>query len=210
MAKNRGSDPLTSEFMRLMRAGDHNGAFSLIYAPANKICRGSLRTLGVKIEEEVQDVFHQVMLELFASAWARFNEECSILTFIYNIAYRRGIDGLRRGRGLAVPTGPAGSGGDGALDAEDPMDREADLNAIDVDLAICARRAASELRDQKPRWWEILLSRTAEAASDEELAETFGLSHGSFRNVLSQARKLLAELCKKHCGAADCTAVGGA
>lgn len=209
MAK-KDDDGLTADFMRLMRAGDHDKAFKMIYLPAKKICRGSLRTLGIKLEEDMEDVFQQVMLELFTSAWARFNGDCSILTFVYNIAYKRGVDLLRRRRGPAASTGTGAPTGDGSRDAEDPMERVEDLEAIDAEVAICARRAAAELREQKPKWWEMLLSRTTEASSDEELAEAFGLSHGSFRNVLSQARKLLAELCRKHCGADDCTAVGGA
>jgi DNA-directed RNA polymerase specialized sigma24 family protein len=91
MADKREPDRHTTEFMSLMRAGACNEAFSLIYKPAERASRGALRTLGVD-GDDAKEIFHQVLLELFASTWIRFKQECSILTLIYGMAYKRGVD----------------------------------------------------------------------------------------------------------------------
>ena len=209
MAGRRESVWLTAEFMSLMRAGKHNEAFDLIYSPAKRASRGALRTLGID-GEDVEDIFHQVLLELFASTWIRFKQECSILTLIYGMTYKRGVDLLRRRRGPGTPPGTPLPPGQTGQDADDPIEHIADPNTPDPDVALCAQAAAAELRERKPKWWEVLLARAMAAISDEELAEEFGMSHGALRTVLYEARKLLAELCRKHCGAPDCTALVGA
>jgi len=195
--------------MSQMRAGSHNEAFDLIYPPAKRATRGALRTLGID-GEDVEDIFHQVMLELFASTWIRFKEECSILTLLYGMAYRRGVDLLRRRRGPGAQWGSNLPTGQTDQEADDPIDHITDRNTPHADVALCARAAAAELRERNPKWWEVLVARATVTGSDEELAEKFGMSHGAFRTALYEARKLLAELCVRHCGVPDCTASVGA
>jgi len=200
------SNRLTAEFMSLMREGRHNKAFDLIYFPANRASRGALRTLGFD-GADVEDISQQVLLELFVSTWTRFREECSILTLIYGMAYRRGVDLLRRRHGPESPPGKGQTGQSADIeDAADPDTRD----PPDPNVALCARAAAAELQERNPKWWEILVARATQAKADEELAEEFGISHGAFRTALYEARKLLAELCHKHCGTSDCTAAVGA
>jgi DNA-directed RNA polymerase specialized sigma24 family protein len=210
MADKREPDRHTTEFMSLMRAGACNEAFSLIYKPAERASRGALRTLGVD-GDDAKEIFHQVLLELFASTWIRFKQECSILTLIYGMAYKRGVDLIVR-RSHSAWTPPVSSLPARQADeaADDPIEHIPDLNAPDPDVALCARGAAAELRERKPKWWEVLLARATKASSDEELAEEFGMSHGAFRNLLYEARNLLVDLCRKHCGVPDCTAAAGA
>ncbi len=186
---------ISQSFIDLMYSGDPHSAFNMINRRVSATCRAACHSAGVRNAEDQEDIAQRALIELFKTAWTKYDGTCSIFTYLYTIARRRALDLVRhRARQL----------GD--------VSEESSINPDEVDSAnnehrLCASKAMEEFEAEEPRYWEILSAWILSGESVESLAGSLGIKSGSLKNLITKIKRYLSELCLKHCGTADCSAL---
>lgn len=139
-------------------------------------------------EEVCQDVFMRVYEKL-----SEFNFQSRLSTWIATIAYRHGINHLRKKK-VAIAEIDEDEGFHERFVADD--NPEAAVEEQDLDNHIM------QLIEELPTQYKVVLTLYHnDGMSYEEIGAVTGMPEGTVKNYLFRARQLLKEKIKKHLGA---------
>jgi RNA polymerase sigma factor (sigma-70 family) len=162
-----------ARLLELSRAG-HERAFEAVVRRYRHELMAYCRRLTVP-ESSAEDVLQQALLQ----AWVAIRRDVEIQevrAWLYQIVHNVAISNLRRSAADTVSP-HATAGADGA-------DREAERR-------LAAREALAGLAALPELQRQVMLSTALEGRSHDEIAATFGLSHGSVRGLIYRARAAL-------------------
>lgn len=190
------------EFVRRMHAGDAS-VWDALAPLIRRIVFGACHDLGVH-DSLKDDVAQDVALRVFTH-WQSYALQCSMGTWIYAIARNRCLDALRK-RTVRGETASLGARSDGRDTA--PPDLPA---AVDYEQMLCVQQMLDALESQAParkgshRIIDVLRWCVENSPSTDELAAFLQTTPAAAKERKSSILKRLKELCRKFCGADDCS-----
>lgn len=186
MSDNASRQQPKEEWLRLLRAGDHEAFAGFIdkYKETVFLC---CRKLGLK-EDETEDVAGETFLAAFRSI-GRYKGRSELSTWLWSIAYRQAVNFLRKQRNRPNLEGEQ----DGQIDGIEQQPGLIDEPAVSVQSKETGKIVWDAV-GRLPRLWAlavILYYREQKSVSD--IAEIMCTGENTVKTYLHRARERLKE-----------------
>jgi RNA polymerase sigma factor (sigma-70 family) len=198
------------EFLQRMAMGadEQHRVFREIYPEARRRIKAACSRLKLFDGHKTDDVVQQAMLQMFTK-YGAYQGEGSVYTWLWSISKNLVMDLYGQEKRDRTPARPAV--GDSRDDEElSPGDEERMGDRLNLEREQCLGAVIDALAAEPParkgsvRTYD-LLDLVAQGWDNAELAIKLGCSVPAVAERKSQAIKKFSELCRRFCGAADCS-----